>query len=49
VNTQCDKEFPWQRKEVNLLCVDERLGKEFEEGGEGVVAECSCVWIFVLA
>jgi len=48
VTNQSDKEFPWQRKEVNLLCVDERLGKEFEWGrGGGVWLQSVAVYGFL--
>ena len=33
MTNQCDKdEIPWHRKEVNLLFVDESLGKELGQG-----------------
>ena len=40
MTNKCDiDEFPWHRKEVDLLCVDESLGKGFGWGGGSVVAE----------
>ena len=44
MTNQCDKdEIPWHRKEVNLLFVDESLGKELGQGrqmGGGGGGEC---------